>query len=334
MFCRFSAPVRWRRAFTLVELLVVIAIIGVLVALLLPAVQAAREAARRMQCSNNLKQLGLGCHNFHGAYNALPPSRVDDGASWCVFLLPYLEQAGLYERFDFAHPWPGQTAPEVTTRVKTFTCPTRRGSFTLTKEGDANGGIGDWPGWPGSYVTSSHKSGPPGDYAVCLGHTLNDDNPGPTPGTGAFGSTIPNPGEGTTVRLPPGFRPGPGPVRFANITDGLSNTLFIGEKQVHNSNLGNATGPNWAGTQRCWDNCTYNGNQPATNGRAAGPTAPLAQSFEPCGGNSIRFGSWHPGGVMFVFGDGSVRALSYTTFGGTLGAIATRNDGEAISGAD
>ncbi|HTN77380.1 MAG TPA: DUF1559 domain-containing protein, partial [Pirellulaceae bacterium] len=106
-------PVEARRAFTLVELLVVIAIIGVLVALLLPAVQAAREAARRMQCSNNVKQLGLSLHNHHDTYNRFPPGGANDqtpfgtetatsgwGSSWMVYILPYIEQNALYSQWQ------------------------------------------------------------------------------------------------------------------------------------------------------------------------------------------------------------------------------------------
>jgi prepilin-type N-terminal cleavage/methylation domain-containing protein len=93
--------VRLFRAFTLVELLVVIAIIGVLIALLLPAVQAAREAARRMSCSNHLKQIGIGVHNFHDTYKGLPPASVGmNGFSTFVFLYPFIEQTSLYERLD------------------------------------------------------------------------------------------------------------------------------------------------------------------------------------------------------------------------------------------
>jgi len=97
-----------RRAFTLVELLVVIAIIGILVALLLPAVQAAREAARRAQCSNNLKQMGLAAHNYHDTFRSFPPGAITDGpccsaksrVNWAIALLPYMEQTSLYDEYD------------------------------------------------------------------------------------------------------------------------------------------------------------------------------------------------------------------------------------------
>src|SRR5688572_16961948 len=107
-----SFMARWKRApraFTLVELLVVIAIIGILVALLLPAVQAAREAARRMQCGNNLKQIGLASHNYHGAHDVLPfgASGIQSntpGGTWGAFLLPHMEQTTAYDLFDFKLP--------------------------------------------------------------------------------------------------------------------------------------------------------------------------------------------------------------------------------------
>src|SRR5438874_1179879 len=118
-----------RSGFTLVELLVVIAIIGVLLALLLPAVQMARESARRMSCQNNLRQLGLALHNFHDAYGGFPPARVNATAtscSWPPFILPYIEQTNLFERYRFDLRWDDASTNDngvIQTTIKTFMCP-------------------------------------------------------------------------------------------------------------------------------------------------------------------------------------------------------------------
>ena len=117
MYYIHSQSRRARRAFTLVELLVVIAIIGILVGLLLPAVQAAREAARRMQCSNNLKQIGLALHNYHSTFNKFPAGgygthqNQDPGFSWMISILPYCEQSNLYNRLIFTGPGVGWVGP-------------------------------------------------------------------------------------------------------------------------------------------------------------------------------------------------------------------------------
>src|ERR1044071_4083195 len=127
----FEKPNTRSSGFTLVELLVVIAIIGVLVALLLPAVQMAREAARRMQCSNNLKQIGRALHNHHDAIKVFPPGQIHTSTSgepytttWGIELLPYLEQANLQARYDKTQlPTTANNVLVLQTRIKSYICP-------------------------------------------------------------------------------------------------------------------------------------------------------------------------------------------------------------------
>ncbi len=165
--CRSSAS--WR-AFTLVELLVVIAIIGILISLLLPAVQAAREAARRSQCANNLKQLATGVLNFEDANKALCPSEIADGyAPWTVLVLPYIEQTAVYEKWDLTLQYYYQ-APEAGGHLPTMYCPSRR-----TPSLAPHGGAG-----PRSLSRNppATRPGPDGrgDYA-CNGGTVDATSP-------------------------------------------------------------------------------------------------------------------------------------------------------------
>ena len=150
-------------AFTLVELLVVITIIGILIALLLPAVQAAREAARRMQCGNNLKQIGLALHNYHAAKNALPLGSIPNGSStWAMLILPQMEQQGIYNMINFNMPvFDNTTAVNgftnvqvaATTRIPAYTCPSDPKSANPILTGRA-----DSPSW-----TSPSGTTYPGD---------------------------------------------------------------------------------------------------------------------------------------------------------------------------
>lgn len=119
-------PAKGRRAFTLVELLVVIAIIGILIALLLPAVQAAREAARRSQCSNNLKQMGLACLNYHEARGTLPPYRISQRhTTWAAIILPYIEQESAADLWDLNRAYQGQNPDATMAAPLAFYCPSQ-----------------------------------------------------------------------------------------------------------------------------------------------------------------------------------------------------------------
>jgi prepilin-type N-terminal cleavage/methylation domain-containing protein/prepilin-type processing-associated H-X9-DG protein len=197
-----------RRAFTLVELLVVIAIIGLLVALLLPAIQAAREVARRAQCINNLQQIGLALHSYHDTHRQLPPAGVWDGNAdplTCVnaingfaLLMPYYEQGTLENMWDYkVNHNHANNLVAAGTPLALLTCPSRRS-----------------PSKNGAYAT--------GDYALCAG-TGNVNSANATDWKGVFN---------TNSR-----------VRLADILDGTSNTFAVGEKFVDPKDVAKTDGP-------------------------------------------------------------------------------------------
>ena len=156
-----------RPGFTLIELLVVIAIISILIGLLLPAVQRVREAANRLSCTNNLKQIGLAMHHHHLTFEKLPPSRVfDTGATWAVVIMPEMEQDNLYRQWNLKLSYAAQNDVARRTPVKNYFCPSRRTSTsppTVSVSGDLGG----------SKTNPTHYPGALGDYAVVvdpLGH--------------------------------------------------------------------------------------------------------------------------------------------------------------------
>lgn len=309
-----------RRGFTLVELLVVIAIIGVMVGLLLPAVQAAREAARRMQCSNNLKQIGLALHNYESTYKAMPAgctgipnaagtSFNGHGWTWHASILPFLEQNTLYDAVqgpdgmgnELGSTTSGKPLVVRATIVPVFWCP----SQPDVSNGAQKGGY-----QPSNYNGNmGTRIGNGNDDCICTGvATLQDmmTNPwGCMNGNGIF-----------YVRSK---------TRFADVIDGLSNTIFVSE--VPDSG-GDAMGGFSAGADR---KAIFSGGADSNPPTEMSEFLIAAETNDPInGGAEEAAGSWHPGGAHFLLGDGSVRFLSENMDMRIYRGISTRAEGEAV----
>jgi len=287
-----------KHGFTLVELLVVIAIIGVLIALLLPAVQQARESARRTQCINNLKQVGLAVHNFHDTYGELPPSRIQyEYLGWSALLLPFMEQTNLFDQLDLKQKYKDQTTAAQQASVSGYVCPSRHQEGDLTTVVQTinadNGAVWD-------YAT---VSGPTGDNSI-IRHVGKEK-----------GMLIVADGNRNKYKSQ---------TNFASVTDGMTNTIMIGERHVPIDHLKDevaaADGPILSG----WAYTTM---------RAAGPDYPLAANIrdDVDGVAHLVFGSFHPGVTNFVMGDASVRPIANSIDEDNLGRLAGRDDGEVIS---
>jgi prepilin-type N-terminal cleavage/methylation domain-containing protein len=334
-FLSRRGSMRPRLAFTLIELLVVIAIIAVLIGLLLPAVQKVREAAARSSCQNNLKQIGIGCHNYHDAIGTLPPLRVTNNTvTWFVLIMPFMEQDNLRNLWTPTANYSSATnAPGRGFHVKTFYCPGRRGPGTLSVQEDVRpGDNGPPPSFTGPFTDArffgtNNPPGALGDYAGNVGTV--DNYPGDTTDISwasvrANGALIQgDPPVGTQFR---------GRTWFANITDGLSNTFLAGEKHVPVGMFGRA---------KVGDGSIYNGVWTTYSGRLAGPDDPLAKgptdltpSTRADAFYARKFGSWHTNVCQFVFCDGSVRPIRTSIDPVNLRRFAVRNDGEVISGSD
>lgn len=292
--------------FTLVELLVVIAIIGILIALLLPAVQAAREAARRSQCSNNLKQMALGVHNHISAKKTLPPGAIVTGpccgsysyTSWPIEILPFVEEQALFQAYDHTkyNDQAFSTANLAVTKtiVPSYSCPTDLEANKLAKPGAG-------PGSGLEYRTSSYR-----------GVTGRSDNTQADVWWGAQLSAH----SGTAFPLPAKYR---GPlhtlgnipyqiVKPSQITDGLSKTLLIGEKASQTSG---AT----AGQQTFWgySYAGFNKSMMVPQSRMLLTDYKRCTDIGGSGGDSpckAGWGSFHSAGLQFCLCDGSVRFIS------------------------
>jgi prepilin-type N-terminal cleavage/methylation domain-containing protein len=359
-----------KSAFTLVELLVVIAIIGMLIALLLPAVQAAREAARRMQCANHLKQVGIGIHNYHDTMGGIVPSNFFDNnrSTMWGLIYPYIEQTALFDLIVISYE--ADWGPLVTFNgfwnhsritqenrnslgsVPIYKCPSKRTGGKAIAEN------GEW-------------CGPQGDYAYVVSVRKISDNDSLgwwDHGQGSKGNGDPYgnlPAKQTYVVSP--FQVAPSlsgrwqdgsytpKLTFASVSDGLTNQLFIGEKHIPMGRVGrcesNDTGPPGYNRPNSGD-CSYlmtgvwkspsSGRNISSYDDMNGSPAytplqfPIARSgdFKEDEYNPVRsygFGSYHAGVCPFVIGDASVRMLSATMQFSVLEALSIMNDGVSVS---
>lgn len=323
---------RWRSGFTLVELLVVIAIIGILVALLLPAIQAAREAARRSQCLNNLKQIGLAVHLYHDAMKKLPPSRMPCWhGTWASAIWPYLEEGAIAQKWDPVLGYYEQPLDNLTTQVPSYYCPTRRAPPQLSVDGDTRG-------------STPHRPGALSDYAVNIGDGIKYQGDSGNTGSADGESSVASGADPRKIYNGPflaglgdciGFDPKKrlnGTIRsqtsFKQIVDGLSKTVFLGEKHLPQTQNGEET----FGKKKYYDNSVYNADYHRALARYGSIDAPLAQSLtEPVAGEShTNFGGWHNGTCNFVFGDASTRTVKNSIDGVTLGYLCNIRDGQVV----
>jgi prepilin-type N-terminal cleavage/methylation domain-containing protein len=315
-----------RGAFTLIELLVVIAIIAVLIGLLLPAVQKVREAANRAKCSNNLKQLALGCHNYHDVHKYLPPARVarDAYATWPILIAPFIEQDNLYKQWDIKKGFSVQTQLARETLVPIFFCPSRPRTVQISPASENQGPNGGMTGACGDYACCAGDGTSRNIYkatgAMICGHVINPPPPGPQPGDDGIDQPNNNP---PALPLIPIISFSGYTNLGSSIKDGTSSTFLLGEKHVRDGHYGE----NGDGDQAYYSGWSYNSAQ-----RAAGPSFPLAPNTKYGGSNHDDiFGGPHTGVCLFAFCDGSVHAISLTIDVTNLGRLANRNDGQIIS---
>lgn len=361
-----------RRGFTLIELLVVIAIIAILISLLLPAVQQAREAAKRTQCKNNLKQLCLGLHNYHDVYLRFPPGAVlrdttgtarlgnaawmggnkddDSGPPWTVFVLPYVDQANLYDTFSMEGDWvsmpafsgdgshagaafpPNFSAQFDTNSPTVFRCPSNpnynKDPYFTSYVGVTGGGIHHEPPLLNSGNTTTNWTGP---IAVW----------------GAYDPT-------SRLFWDNGCLPVNGGVDLSEIRDGSSNTVLVGEtmyialNRVYSSDPSTpGAGWHWASGARARGTCdatgacpssinhsvlsaTYDGINNVAHSYTHEEAIRRGGAVRAHSGHMMGFSSWHTGGCHMGFADGSIRFLSENIDTRTYRLLGPKDDGEIL----
>jgi prepilin-type N-terminal cleavage/methylation domain-containing protein len=313
---------RHSRGFTLVELLVVIAIIGILVALLLPAIQAAREAARRTQCTNNMKQLGIAFHNYHDTHKTLPPGSISvfvrdgqwaggatsgsDATLWSAYILPFAEQAVLYDQIvgmGWSINWDddGDNETLLETRLPMYQCPSapeaaqvfNNNNVDSRVPGNYGAVVSGYVGYNQSGWTNQHL-----DDGARVGDTQDDyRHDGP-------------------IHLRNGAR------SMASIIDGTSNTVMVGERNRPPDKAmdGKIFNYFYIGSPNCADRVS----------EYCGSTGIELNSLDRGERAYAGFRSMHPGGVLFVLCDGSTRFISENVARDVLSGIGTRANSEAV----
>jgi prepilin-type N-terminal cleavage/methylation domain-containing protein/prepilin-type processing-associated H-X9-DG protein len=291
-------PVRRSPGFTLIELLVVIAIIAILIGLLVPAVQKVRETAARMQCTNNLKQLGLALHNYHDAHGGFPPSKQTTAAApsnqcWVQFTLPYMEQDNLYKMYRFDKNWDNAATNDAdpggpnSVQVKIFLCP----SAPAGRVGSRHRGIIDYS--PANQITRPNTF-------------LHPVPPSDPTHLGVLGLNVSR--------------------RIVEVHDGSSNTILLAEDAGRNQTWKMGRRTSTGGTSGAWPNpateITVGGYDPATD-TIPGPCAVNCT-------NNNEIYAFHTGGANALFTDGHVQMLRAGLDVNIVVPLITRSGGEVL----